>query len=158
MAEIIIENPKKSKVWLWLLLIIIVIIAIGAFYYFWKIAGKGSEVINPDDTQIVISGELPEGFPSGLPIKLGAILQSQETQFEGGIVQSVSYASNESLEKVFSDYSDYVSANGWTIVNKQEEGDNYFIFATKDSSSLNISVAQELEDNIFVIIAYTTIQ
>jgi hypothetical protein len=158
MAEIIIESPKKSKKWLWILLIIIIIIAVGVFYYFWKIADKNSEAINPNDTQIVIGGELPEGFPSGLPIESGAILQSQETTFEGGVVQSVSYASSQSLEKIFTEYSGYISANDWVVVNKQEEGDNYFIFATKDSASLNISASQEMEGQIFVIIAYTKVQ
>jgi flagellar basal body-associated protein FliL len=157
MAEIIIESPKKSKKWLWILLIIIVIIAVGVFYYFWKIADKNPGVVD-SNTQVVISGELPEGFPSGLPIESGAILQSQETQFEGGVVQSVSYSSTQSLRKIFTEYFDYVSANDWVVVNKQEEGDNYFIFATKDSSSLNISISQEIEGQIFVIIAYTKVQ
>jgi len=158
MAEIIIESPKKSKKWLWILMIIlIIIIAAGVFYYFWKIADKNPGVVD-SNTQVVISGELPEGFPSGLPIESGAILQSQETQFEGGAVQSVSYASSQSLRKIFTEYSDYVSANDWVVVNKQEEGNNYFIFATKDSASLNISISQEMEGQIFVIIAYTKVQ
>jgi flagellar basal body-associated protein FliL len=158
MAEIIIESPKKSKKWLWILMIIlIIIIAAGAIYYFWS-ASKIIEEKNPDNTQVVIGGGLPEGFPSGLPIESGAILQSQETKFEGGVVQSVSYASGQSLRKMFTEYSAYISANDWIVVNKQEEGDNYFIFATKDSTSLNISISQEMEGQIFVIIAYTKVQ
>lgn len=158
MAEIIIENPKKSKKWLWILLIIIILIAVGVFYYFWKIADKTPEVINSNNTEVVIGGELPEGFPSGLPIETGAILQSQETQFEGRVLQSVSYASSGSLEKIFTEYSDYISVNGWIVVNRQAEGDNYFIYATKDSASLNINITQELVEKVFVIIAYTRAQ
>ncbi len=157
MADIIIENPKKSKKWLWVLLLIVIIIVAGVFYYFWKIADRNTGETNPE-VQVVVSGELPEGFPAGLPIESGAVLQSQETQFGNGVVQSVSYTSSQSLRKIFTEYSDYISANNWITINKQEEGDNYFIFATKDSVSLNISISQEMEGQIFVIIAYTKAQ
>jgi len=157
MAEIIIENPKKSKKWLWILLVIMaIIIAAGVFYYFWKIAGNGSDVITDGgNSEVVIGGGLPEGFPSGLPIMAGTILQSQETKYESGIVQAISYSSTESLIKIYNDYSSYASSNGWLIVNKQENDNNYFIYATKDSASLNISISQELPEQSFVIVAYT---
>jgi len=156
MAEIIIENPKKSKKWLWILLIVVVIIAVGVFYYFWKIADNGSDITSDGgNTEVVISGELPEGFPSGLPIEAGAILQSQETKYDSGIVQAVSYSSSESLVIIFNDYSSYIVSNGWLVVNKQENSNNYFIYATKDSTSLNVSISQELPEQSFVIVAYT---
>ena len=157
MAEIIIENTKKSKKWLWILLVIMaIIIAAGVFYYFWKIAGNGSDVITDGgNSEVVIGGGLPEGFPSGLPIMAGTILQSQETKYESGIVQAISYSSTESLIKIYNDYSSYASSNGWLIVNKQENDNNYFIYATKDSASLNISISQELPEQSFVIVAYT---
>lgn len=157
MAEIIIENPKKSKKWLWILLVIMaIIIAAGVFYYFWKIAGNGSDVITDGgNSEVIIGGGLPEGFPSGLPIMAGTILQSQETKYESGIVQAISYSSTESLIKIYNDYSSYASSNGWLIVNKQENDNNYFIYATKDSASLNISISQELPEQSFVIVAYT---
>lgn len=157
MAEIIIENPKKSKKWLWILLVIVaIIVAAGVFYYFWKIAGNGSGVITDGgNSEVVIGGGLPEGFPSGLPIMAGTILQSQETKYESGIVQAISYSSTESLIKIYNDYSSYASSNGWLIVNKQENDNNYFIYATKDSASLNISISQELPEQSFVIVAYT---
>ncbi len=157
MAEIIIENPKKSKKWLWILLVIVaIIVAAGVFYYFWKIAGNGSDVITDGgNSEVVIGGGLPEGFPSGLPIMAGTILQSQETKYESGIVQAISYSSTESLIKIYNDYSSYASSNGWLIVNKQENDNNYFIYATKDSASLNISISQELPEQSFVIVAYT---
>src|SRR5574344_3119557 len=155
MAEIIIENPKKSKKWLWILLVIMaIIIAAGVFYYFWKIAGNGSDVITDGgNSEVIIGGGLPEGFPSGLPIMAGTILQSQETKYESGIVQAISYSSTESLIKIYNDYSSYASSNGWLIVNKQENDNNYFIYATKDSASLNISISQELPEQSFVIVA-----
>lgn len=157
MAEIIIENPKKSKKWLWILLVIVaIIVAAGVFYYFWKIAGNGSGVITDGgNSEVIIGGGLPEGFPSGLPIMAGTILQSQETKYESGIVQAISYSSTESLIKIYNDYSSYASSNGWLIVNKQENDNNYFIYATKDSASLNISISQELPEQSFVIVAYT---
>ena len=157
MAEFIIENPKKSKKWLWILLVIVaIIVAAGVFYYFWKIAGNGSGVITDGgNSEVVIGGGLPEGFPSGLPIMAGTILQSQETKYESGIVQAISYSSTESLIKIYNDYSSYASSNGWLIVNKQENDNNYFIYATKDSASLNISISQELPEQSFVIVAYT---
>jgi flagellar basal body-associated protein FliL len=157
MAEIIIENPKKSKKWLWILLVIVaIIVAAGVFYYFWKIAGNGSDVITDGgNSEVIIGGGLPEGFPSGLPIMAGTILQSQETKYESGIVQAISYSSTESLIKIYNDYSSYASSNGWLIVNKQENDNNYFIYATKDSASLNISISQELPEQSFVIVAYT---
>lgn len=157
MAEIIIENTKKSKKWLWILLVIVaIIVAAGVFYYFWKIAGNGSDVITDGgNSEVVIGGGLPEGFPSGLPIMAGTILQSQETKYESGIVQAISYSSTESLIKIYNDYSSYASSNGWLIVNKQENDNNYFIYATKDSASLNISISQELPEQSFVIVAYT---
>ena len=157
MAEIIIENQKKSKKWLWILLVIVaIIVAVGVFYYFWKIAGNGSGVITDGgNSEVVIGGGLPEGFPSGLPIMAGTILQSQETKYESGIVQAISYSSTESLIKIYNDYSSYASSNGWLIVNKQENDNNYFIYATKDSASLNISISQELPEQSFVIVAYT---
>lgn len=157
MAEIIIENQKKSKKWLWILLVIVaIIVAVGVFYYFWKIAGNGSDVITDGgNSEVVIGGGLPEGFPSGLPIMAGTILQSQETKYESGIVQAISYSSTESLIKIYNDYSSYASSNGWLIVNKQENDNNYFIYATKDSASLNISISQELPEQSFVIVAYT---
>ena len=157
MAEIIIENPKKSKKWLWILLVIMaIIIAAGVFYYFWKIAGNGSDVITDGgNSEVVIGGGWPEGFPSGLPSMAGTILQSQETKYGSGIVQAISYSSTESLIKIYNDYSSYASSNGWLIVNKQENDNNYFIYATKDSASLNISISQELPEQSFVIVAYT---
>jgi flagellar basal body-associated protein FliL len=157
MAEIIIENTKKSKKWLWILLVIVaIIVAAGVFYYFWKIAGNGSDVITDGgNSEVIIGGGLPEGFPSGLPIMAGTILQSQETKYESGIVQAISYSSTESLIKIYNDYSSYASSNGWLIVNKQENDNNYFIYATKDSASLNISISQELPEQSFVIVAYT---
>ena len=126
------------------------------FYYFWKIAGNGSGVITDGgNSEVIIGGGLPEGFPSGLPIMAGTILQSQETKYESGIVQAISYSSTESLIKIYNDYSSYASSNGWLIVNKQENDNNYFIYATKDSASLNISISQELPEQSFVIVAYT---
>ena len=106
MAEIIIENTKKSKKWLWILLVIVaIIVAAGVFYYFWKIAGNGSDVITDGgNSEVIIGGGLPEGFPSGLPIMAGTILQSQETKYESGIVQAISYSSTESLIKIYNDY------------------------------------------------------
>jgi len=158
MAEIIIENPKKSKKWLWALLIIfIIIIVLGVFYYFWKIADKNSE-FSGNNSEIIITGQLPEEFPVGLPIEIGAILQSKEMKYEGGILWEVSYLSKEAVDKLSVDFAKYISDNDWVLVNNQKNLDSYFLFATKDTESLNINISRELEDNIFVVIAYTKAQ
>lgn len=160
MADIIIENPKKSKKWLWVLLIIfIIIIALGVFYYFWKIADKTARP-SGNNTEIIISAQLPKDLPDNLPIEDQAVLQTKEMGYEGGVLWEVSYLSTQSIDKLSNDFAKYISDNDWVLVNDQKSLDSYFLFATKDTESLNvnISVVKELEGQVFVVIAYTKAQ
>jgi len=160
MADIIIENPKKSKKWLWAILIIfIIIIVLGVFYYFWKIADKTPESLI-DNSEFVISGQLPKELPEGLPIEARAILQSKEMKYEGGTLWEVSYLSDRSLVELRTDFSSYLSKNDWITVNEDQSIDSYFVYASKEIESLNINLAQNqgLGEKIVVVIAFTKVQ
>lgn len=160
MADIIIENPKKSKKWLWAILIIfLIIIILGVFYYFWKIVDKTPE-LSVDNSEVIISGQLPKELPEGLPIEAGAILQSKEMKYEGGTLWEVSYLSDKSLVELHADFSSYLSKNDWITVNEEQSLDSYFVYANKEIGSLNINLAQnqELGEKIVVVIAFTKVQ
>lgn len=160
MADIIIENPKRSKKWLWILLVIfIIIIAFGVFYYFWKIADKTPES-SLNNSEFVISGQLPKEFPEGMPIEAGAVLQTKEMKYEGGTLWEVSYLSEKSLADLRVGYADYLSKNDWITVNEEQNLDSYFVFANKSTESLNINLAQnqQLGEKVIIVIAYTKAQ
>lgn len=159
MAEIIVQNSKKSSK-LFLVIGIIIIILVVAYFVWQGVFDKNglSNIVN--NPQIVSSGDqLPEGFLENLPIESNVEFKESYTasypQDETKIQRTVSYYSSQTLDQAFTNFSDYIATNNWTVLNKTENSTMKFIYATQGENELNISLAtDEIAQKILVTISY----
>jgi flagellar basal body-associated protein FliL len=158
MAEIIAQNPKKSNKLL--IVIIIIVIILVAAYFVWQNLSKEDNLSDVNNPQIVSSGnKLPDGFLSGLPIESNVEFKEAYTASYPGsdnkIQRTVSYYSSQDLTQAFKVFSDYITANKWTIVNKIENSTMKFVYAKQGENELNISLAKDdLTQKVLVTISY----
>lgn len=159
MAEIIVQNSKKSAKWLVAVGAIIVILV--AACLIWQEFSKENNLSNINSNPQIISseGQLPDGFLEGLPIESNVEFQESYTasypQDETKIQRTVSYYSSKSLDQAFVDFSQYITTNDWTILNKTENSTMKFVYAKKGDDELNISLATDMmTQKVLITISY----
>jgi len=161
MAEIIAQNPKKATKLLRILIIVIVIIVlIGVGYYLWKNYGEQWGLTKEAQPEISSSGnKLPPGFLEGLPIEAGVVLKDSQTADYGAgepLLRTISYYSTKTVDADFQDFLSYATANGWSVVNKNDSAlAMKSFYATKGENALNVVIGQEaLTNKILVTITF----
>ncbi|MBI2669715.1 MAG: hypothetical protein HYX20_01010 [Candidatus Yanofskybacteria bacterium] len=157
-----------------LILIIILAIIIAVFLYITEFRSKPIgwqpdevvlmdkppvEVLNPQN-QINFGNELPEGFPSDMPIdpKPVRVLQSsvrssqnQPPDPDYNLI-AYSYVTRQDIKETFDVLKDYAARNGFTV-KSEEDGLSMALFASKgDDEKLNITIYAGTEETVVTII------
>ncbi|MGB9848017.1 MAG: hypothetical protein ACPLKV_02335 [Minisyncoccia bacterium] len=147
MAEITITK-KSNKALLWIV-IIIVIILVGVAGYFY---GRQSAVQNQTTVNAPIRSEAsletwdyrdvpPEIFPKDFPFESGTRLtESRKTQDKdsGDTTAHIAYYSKKPIGELINTFKNYLSNNGWTIINDTSSGEIYNLYARKGKEDMNI--------------------
>jgi len=160
MAEIIAQNPKKATTLLRILIIVVVlIILVGVGYYLWINYGGTAKKTQPKISYTGTGTAVPFDFLGGLPVESGAVLKDSFTADYGAdqpIQRTISYYSTQTVDANFQNFFNYVAANNWIVVNKNDSGMGMkSIYATKGANILNIVINQEMPANkVLVTITY----
>lgn len=92
----------------------------------------------------VPADQVPEGFPSEVPIEAGAkITQNFEADLSSGSHQSTrAFESKKTVAQNYALYTDFLTKNGWAITAKSESADLSSIFAEKNDSQLAVNISR----------------
>ena|SRR3990167_11134161 len=115
------------------------------------------EEIQVQDTERVIEQESEttlSAFPEGFPVEAAASNSSGFKYIPANSVSqqsTVEYVSQMTLAENGKTFKDYLAAAGYEMVNKLEEADILFYYATKDNNDLSIKI--DSKDNVVTVSA-----
>ena len=105
-------------------------------------AKDGSMTVTTSEGTVTTGGNVPEGWPSDVPVYAGAAVQFSGANMqgaEGGMALVLS--SKDDASKVASYYKTELKAQGWTIGNTMEAQGNTVLLLTKGTKTLSLSIA-----------------
>lgn len=99
--------------------------------------------IEPAKITQVDKAKLPEGFPADFPMEKDAQIVSNYNSTKDGTTQSTrEFISKKTLAENYKLYSDYLTKNGWNILNKSDTQALKSLYAKKDNASVTINMNQ----------------
>lgn len=104
-----------------------------------------------EDTKSVLSA-----FPAGFPAEAGVENKDSFKYVPANSTQqqsTVEYVSSQSLAENTKAFSTYLTANGYTITNKLEQGSLVFYYGTKADSDLSVKL-EDKDGKVLVTASY----
>ncbi len=150
-------NDRK-ELWVWVGVVIVAIAAVwGGIYWFMHRSGQQAAAPVPVHAP---EGQVVDGFPQNLILGSSATSSASSTGGTPGILAgitnsySINYSSStnqytaewvsaSSTSALYTEYTDYVTKNGWTITNHVSSPSLGAIYAVNASSSLNIVITPQ---------------
>ncbi|MDO8471231.1 MAG: hypothetical protein Q7S49_01340 [bacterium] len=86
---------------------------------------------------------VPVGFPQGIPLESGSLIESATTQYPGENVQqlSVSYRSSKTIAQKYTEYKDYMNQAGYSLTEGSASATVRAIFGTKENTNLSVAIS-----------------
>src|SRR3989344_3423002 len=88
---------------------------------------------------------VPVGFPQGIPLESGSLIESSTTQYPGENVQqlSISYRSSKTIAQKYTEYKNYMERAGYQIrENTPTSSGTRAVFGTKEDANLSVVVSR----------------
>ena len=86
---------------------------------------------------------VPVGFPQGIPLESGSLIESSTTQYPGENVQqlSISYRSSKTIAQKYTEYKDYMNQAGYSLTEGNKSAPVRAIFGTKENTNLSVAIS-----------------
>jgi len=86
---------------------------------------------------------VPVGFPQGIPLESGSLIESATTQYPGENVQqlSISYRSSKTIAQKYTEYKDYMNQAGYSLTEGNKSAPVRAIFGTKENTNLSVAIS-----------------
>ena len=95
-----------------------------------------------DGNRIDFGAKVPEDFPTNIPLESGVMMtQSYRLDYPGQKQLTVTFLSQETVKKNFGLYAKFLQKDQWAISNAHESKILSFLYATKDTNEMNITVS-----------------
>ena len=88
---------------------------------------------------------VPVGFPQGIPLESGSLIESATTQYPGENFQqlSISYRSSKTIAQKYTEYKNYMERAGYQIrENTPTSSGTRAVFGTKEDANLSVVVSR----------------
>ena len=98
---------------------------------------------------------VPVGFPQGIPLESGSLIESSTTQYPGENVQqlSISYRSSKTIAQKYTEYKDYMNQAGYSLTEGNKSAPVRAIFGTKENTNLSVAISSS-EGKTLVQLSY----
>ncbi len=98
---------------------------------------------------------VPVGFPQGIPLESGSLIESATTQYPGENVQqlSISYRSSKTIAQKYTEYKDYMNQAGYSLTEGNKSAPVRAIFGTKENTNLSVAISSS-EGKTLVQLSY----
>lgn len=88
---------------------------------------------------------MPTDFPTDIPIEKGAtVQQSYGLDYAGQKQLSIVFLSAKTVKEDYSLYADFLSKQGWNVVNKYEDEKLSSLYGTKESNEINVTINENV--------------
>ena len=89
---------------------------------------------------------VPVGFPQGIPLESGSLIESATTQYPGENIQqlSISYRSSKTIAQKYTEYKDYMNRAGYSLTEGNKSAPVRAIFGTKENTNLSVAISSSL--------------
>ena len=86
---------------------------------------------------------VPVGFPQGIPLESGSLIESATTQYPGESIQqlSISYRSSKTIAQKYTEYKDYMNQAGYSLTEGNKSAPVRAIFGTKENTNLSVAIS-----------------
>lgn len=97
----------------------------------------------PEPEKIDFGASFPTDFPADIPTEKDAKLtQSYSLDYPEQKQLSIFFDSTKTVKENYALYSDYAKKEGWNILNTEEKSNLSFLYATKESMEMNVTVVE----------------
>ena len=98
---------------------------------------------SPEPNRTDFAASTPTHFPTNIPVEAGAPLsQSYSLDYAGRAQLSIVFPSTKTLKENYTRYTDFLTKDSWTIVNKYESKTVSSLYGKKEGSEINITLTQ----------------
>lgn len=100
---------------------------------------------SPEPAKTEFATAFPTDFPADIPVeKEFKLTQSYILDYPEQKQLSIVFPSAKTVKENSALYSDYVEKNGWTVVNKDERDNLSFLYVTKESMEMNVTITENI--------------
>lgn len=159
------ENPTQTLMtnrpmlkWLLLLLLVMLIafILIGASQYRQIIDEQSQSQAVPQTTtppepvpdfqRVDFGTNVPEDFPTDIPIETGSnVEQSYGLSYVGQKQLTIVFLSTKTVAENYTLYTDFLKEPDWIVSNKYESPTLSSLYGTKENNDINITISEDTE-------------
>lgn len=96
---------------------------------------------SPEPTKTEFAERFPTDFPADIPVEKDVkFTQSYTLDYPGQKQLTVVFDSAKTIKENYTFYQDFLEKNDWNVINSSEDGEISFLYATKESMDMNVTI------------------
>ncbi len=96
---------------------------------------------SPEPTKTEFAERFPTDFPADIPVEKDVkFTQSYTLDYPGQKQLTVVFDSAKTIKENYTFYQDFLEKNDWNIINSSEDGEISFLYGTKESMDMNVTI------------------
>ena len=107
------------------------------------LAEQPTTIVQTEPQKTDFGSKIPSEFPTDIPIEEGAeVQQSYSLNYAGQNQLTIVFPSTKTVKENYALYADFLNKQQWNITNKYESAKLSSLYATKESSDINVTISE----------------